>query len=795
MQPGTGDSLEWMVEAAEGAAPDPAEALDLVDFIEALGRLRVWAGAPSYRALAKAVGPTLKPPQALAHTTIGDLFQTRRRRLDIDLVTATVRALGLTEPVVARWRAACVRVQAQARTGEPAEAARQLPADLATFTGREEQLRALVDAVDAAPHQGRTVVISAIEGMGGVGKTVLAVHVAHRLVASGRFADTQLYVNLRGFDPERAPADPGEVLGTFLRQLGVPGKQVPHGVDERAAMFRNRMSGREALVLLDDAADEKQVRDLIPASPGCLVLVTSRRSLAGLDGATLLPLEVFSRDEATALLERIVGARRVAAEREAATRIVELCGYLPLAVSLAAGRLRSRPAWTLAYMADRLRGHVADATALGGRTLRDVFDLSYRGLPEPAQRVFRLLGRHPGVEYTAPAVAAMADITSHEADTLLELLQDEYLLQQKTPGRYELHDLLRGFAAQASGPEHREEGDAGVSRLGWWFLHSAYNAARAVDTPDLPAPTRPSEHSPMTFASYDEALEWFDREWHNLTAVQHAARDQGLHEVVWQLAVAQKFAAALRYRFADSVAAHEQAVQAARALGDRAVEARVTGGLGLALRFLGRLDDAERHYRAALAILRELGDWVRMGPVLLNLGEVHCDRKDYEPAIATYTEALEVFERSGAIGGRGTAYRLLGCIHQDTGDLDRAEHFFLLSMQDNRTVTEAARADGTKVGDRRGRVSLLGHLAAVHLARGEVDRAVRGYRDTVDLARSIGDKYLLADASHGWGEALLAAGLHPQARAAWTQSLTLFTDIGHPRAASVRRHLDEVEGL
>jgi tetratricopeptide (TPR) repeat protein len=784
-----------MVEAAEGAAPDPSEALDLGDFIEALGRLRLWAGAPSYRALAKAVGPTLKPPQVLAHTTIGDLFQTRRRRLDIDLVTATVRALGLGEPAAARWRAACVRVQAQLRSGEVADAARQLPADLATFTGREEQLRALADAVDAAPHQGRTVVISAIEGMGGVGKTALAVHLAHRLVAAGRFAETQLYVNLRGFDHEREPADPAEVLGTFLRQLGVPAKQVPHGVDERAAMFRNRMAGRQALVLLDDAADEKQVRDLIPAGPGCLVLITSRRSLAAVDGATLFPLEVFSRAEATALLERIVGAERVAAEAAAAARIVELCGCLPLAVALAAGRLRSRPAWTLAYMADRLRGDVADATALGSRTLRDVFDLSYRGLPPQAQRVFRLLGRHPGVEYTAPAVAALADITAHEADTLLELLQDEYLLQQKTLGRYELHDLLRGFAAQAaSAAEHTDEGDAAVGRLGWWFLHSAYNAAKAVDTPDLPAPNRPSEHPPMAFASYDEALAWFGQEWHNLIAVQHAARDLELHEVVWQLAVAQKFAAALHYHFADSVAAHEHAVDAARALGDRAVEARVTGGLGLALRFLGRLDDAERRYREAHAILGELGDWVRMGPVLLNLGEVSCDRKDYEQAIAAYTLALEVFERSGAIGGRGTAYRLLGCIHQDTGDLDQAEHYFMLSMQDNRTVTEAARADGTKVGDRRGRASLLAHLAAVHLARGEVDRAVRGYGEAVDLARSLGDKYLLADASDGWGQALQAAGRHLQAQAAWTEALTLFTDIGHDRAASIRRRLQEVQG-
>jgi tetratricopeptide (TPR) repeat protein len=772
--------------------PDPDKAGDLTELVGLLGELRAWAGMPSYRVLAKRVGPLLRPARTVSPSTLVDAFKPGRRRLDLDLVVAVVRALGVDEPGVARWRAACVRVHAAAKTGGPAGVFRQLPADLATFTGRERELRTLMDAVDTSSGPVSTVVISAIEGMGGVGKTALAVHVANRLVTSGRFAETQLYVNLRGFDPEHAPVDPADALGAFLRQLGVPAQQVPDGADDRAVMYRDRMAGRDALVLLDDAVDEQQIRDLIPASPTCLVLVTSRRSLAALDGATLVPLDVFSHDEATALLVQIVGAERVAAEPEAAAEIVQLCGYLPLAVALAAGRLRSRPAWSLAHLAERLRGHVVEASRLGSRSLRGVFEVSYRGLPEEAQRVLRLLGRHPGVEYTVPAVAAMADLATPETETLLELLQDEYLLQQRTPGRYELHDLLRSFAALASGPEHRDDGEAAVERLGWWFLHSAYNAAKAIDTPDLPVPTRPCKHEPMTFTSYDAAREWFDREWDNLFAVQHAARNLGLHEVVWQLGVAQKFAAALRYRFADSVTAHELAVDAARALGDRAVEARVTGGLGLAHRELGHLDDAERYYRQALTILRELGDWVRMGPALLNLAGVHRDRKDYEQAVATYLESLEIFERSGAIGGRGTAYMCLGHLHQEQGNLDQAEQYFLLSMEDNRTVTAAARADSTKVGNRRGRVILLGCLAAVHLARGEAQRAVHGYRDTIELARVVDDKYLLADALHGSGEALLAAGETEQARETWIEALALFEDIGHELAAAVRQRLHSI---
>lgn len=772
------------------AVPDPDEAYDLADFIDALGRLRSWAGAPSYRELARSVGRLLPVPQPVAASTVVDVFRPKRRRLDFDLVVAIVRALGLPDDEADRWRRACVRVHGEAGAGGPDAVLRHLPADLATFTGRAREVNALIAAVPDTPGGAPTVVISAIEGMGGVGKTTLAVHVARRLVAAGRYAGIQLYANLRGFDPDHPPADPAELLGGFLRRLGVPPKQVPDGLDERAAMYRDRMSDRDALVLLDNAADEKQVRALIPASPRCLVLVTSRRSLTALDGAALFPLDVFSRDEGTALLARITGAGRVTAEPAAAGEVVELCGYLPLAVALAAGRLRSRPAWSLADLADALRGQAPDAIGSGSRTLRPVFDLSYRGLPGPAQRVLRLLGRHPGVDYTVPAVAAMADLPEPDAEALLELLQDEHLLQQKTYGRYELHDLLRSYAAEAAAREPGADGDAAVERLGRWFLHSAYNAAKAVDTPDLPFPTRPSEHGPATFDSYDEALAWFDREWHNLTAVQLAARDLGLHDTVWQLAVARKFVAALRNHLPDSAAGHELAVEAARALGDRAVEARVTGGLGLAYRMLGRLEDAERCYGAASAILRELGDWVRMGPLLLNIAGVHQFREDYPKALAVYEESLEVFEKSGAIGGRATARLSLGTVHQTLGDLDEAERYFLLALEDNRTVAAAVQADSTKVGNRRGLAILLGHLATVHAARGEAARAVGGYREQIELLRFLGDKQLLAEAVRSLGEAQLAAGDGTAAREAWTEALALFEDLGDgEQAAAVRERL------
>ncbi|MFF3069499.1 NB-ARC domain-containing protein [Kitasatospora sp. NPDC057936] len=330
-------------------APDPAGAADLAEFIRALERLRLWAGGPSLRTLAKRVGPLLRPPQPVSHSTVADVFKPDRRRLDQDLVLAVVRALGAGEADAARWRAACTRVHSDARAGGPVGVLRQLPADLATFTGRECELASLVR------HFGRAAaVVSTIEGPAGIGKTQLALHAAHRLVRDGRCADVQLYVNLRGSDPEHPPADPAAVLGMFLRQLEVPAKHVPTGPAERAALFRERMHGKRAVVVLDDAATTAQVRELLPASPTCLVLITGQHTMTGLEGAEPHRLGAFTEEEALLLLTRVVGAGRVAAEPEAAGRILRACGYTPGAVSAVASRLRSRPAWHLADLERRL---------------------------------------------------------------------------------------------------------------------------------------------------------------------------------------------------------------------------------------------------------------------------------------------------------------------------------------------------------------------------------------------------------------------------------------------------------
>ncbi|WP_433170362.1 NB-ARC domain-containing protein [Actinoallomurus sp. CA-150999] len=534
-------------------APDPGKAEDLAEFIALLGELRVRAGMPSYRTLAKRVGSLMRPARETSLTTVVDAFKADRRRLDLDLVVAIVRALGVDEAGVARWREACVKVHALAKTGGPVGVFGQLPAELATFTGRVHELTRLIETATHrhGSESARTVVISAIEGMAGVGKTQLAVRTAHELVRAGHFTNVQLHVNLRGFDPDVPPADPAAVLEAFLRQLGVPAQHIPVSREERAAMYRDRLRERDALILLDNAADEDQVHDLIPAGPTCLVLITSRRSLAGLDGVTPHLIGTFTDTESLDLLTRIAGRHRVTAEPEAATRIVEYCDRLPLALALTAARLRSRPARSLAEHADRMQAGRLEAIRAGGRAIRPVFDLSYRDLAEPVQRVFRLLGHHPGPDFTPALVAALADIPAHQAEAALEQLHDENLIRQNTPGRYELHDLLRAYATELADADPEPDPTAPVDRLATWAVTTGHAVAHAIGTPPLSGVPPGGAARPMRFASYDKGLTWFDNERQNLAAIQDSAARAGLHHRVWQLASVQKEFGIVRHQFED----------------------------------------------------------------------------------------------------------------------------------------------------------------------------------------------------------------------------------------------------
>jgi len=748
------------VGASGDTAPSPDQAVDLAEFISLLGELRAWAGQPSYRSLAKRVGPLLRPAQVVSPSTLVDAFKPGRRRLDLDLVVAIVRALGLDEAAVARWRAACIAVHASAKTGGPVGVFRQLPADLATFTGRTRELAQLMDAV--AEGGSRTVVISAIEGMAGVGKTRLAVHAAHELARAGRYADVQLYVDLRGFDAEQPPADPSAVLDGFLRQLGVAAQRIPDGLDQRAAMFRDHMEGKNALILLDNAADDRQVRDLIPASPTCLVLITSRRTLAAVEGASFHPLDVFDPPDALGLLARIAGADRVAAEPSSAEQIVEACGHLPLAVSLAASRLRSRPTWRLADFAERIGGAGLVSANIGRRSVRAVFDLSVAELPGPLRRLFLAVGLFPGGDFTAQAAAALADVGVGAARQMLEQLQDEHLLQQNTPGRYALHDLLRTYARELAAEESAGRTDLGaLTRL---FDHYRYTAAVAMDLVEPATRERrpritPPDTEAQEFADRAEALGWLRTERPNLLAVAAHAASCGLAAHVSQLSH-------ITWRFLhnhghhrDALELHTLAVTVTRASGDRKGLANALRFSGLAYERLGLLREALAASEQALALCEDLSD---RAAILESLGNVNVLMCRYERATGYFDQALALWQSLGRMLGVGNNLGNLGVASFHLGRYGTAHDHLLRALavhQDHGNPTAQAQAliwlgiVGERTGDHGG--------AAEHLNR------------ALELTRAHGLPSYESDALEVRGQVRLAQGDSEQALADLSRSLEI----------------------
>ncbi|MHB6904084.1 tetratricopeptide repeat protein [Streptomyces sp. DB-54] len=714
-----------------------------------------------------------------------DAFKTGRSRLDLDLVVGIVRALGADEPAVGLWRTACIKVHGLARTGGPAGVFSQLPTDLATFTGRREELARLIAA--ATQHHDRsganTVVISAVEGMAGVGKTQLAIHAAHKLVRAGHFTDVQLHVNLRGFDPELPPADPSAVLEAFLRQLGVAAQQIPESRDERAAMYRDRMRDRRALVLLDNAATEDQVRDLIPAGPTCLVLITSRRSLAGLDGATPHLIDTFTETEALDLLTRIAGHDRVAAEPEAAARAIEYCDHLPLALALTAARLRSRPAWSLAELADRMQAGRLEAISAGGRAIRPVFDASYQALPDRAQQVFRLIGLHPGPDFSPAAAAALAGITASEAAEVLELLLDEHLLQQKRSGRFELHDLLRAYAnEQTNTIDPDQERHAAVHRMLDHYVHTAHDAAllveRGRDPLNLPPP-QPGvslEH----FADHERALAWFTTEHAVLlNAAGHAAAT-GFHAHTWQLAHALTTYLDRRGNWHDLAAVGNTAIDAADRLADPIGKAIARNIVARAHRRHGNYEDAQHHLRHALDLFRRIGNLGGQADTYIELARVKAWQSP--PAIAEALtlarQAHALYQSRGHRLGQAQTLTAIGWSHARLGDYAQA----LACCRQALPVLE-------EFDDRERQAHAWDSIAYAHSYLGQHSQAAACYKRALDLCRDLGDRPLEADILNRFGDAHHAAHHPDAAHDAWQHALDILTELDHPYAAQIRGKL------
>ena len=743
----------------------------MAEFVALLERLRVWSGNPSLRVLAKKVGPLLRPPRPMSHTTLADAFKPGRRRLDLAMVVAIVRALGLENAEVACWRDNCVRVHAEQKTGGQIGAFRQLPADLATFTGRQDDLKQILDAATTAVADGRSaaVVVTAIDGMAGIGKTTLAVHAGHLL--SERFPDGQLFVDLHGFTQGLQPRTAADVLADLLRTLRVPPQQIPRDVDARAALYRDRLSGKQILVVLDNAIDEDQVRPLLPGHPGCLVLVTSRRRLKGLDEARIVSLDVLPLPDALVLLRTIAGPGRVSPDDPMLEEIALLCGNLPLALRIAGALLRHRPSWTLAHLGAKLRdAHSALAVFHDGdRDLTALFNLSYAALPEDQKLLFRRLGLHPGPDIDSYATAALLDTAPPQAEAGLQYLVDHNLLAETSPGRYRMHDLTRTHARTlaATSDDSTEHREMALDRLLRYYAHTALRASLPIGRLPRPEPAGPAPAHAPGLTAPETARAWLRAEYPNLDAAHAHAHAYHLDHHAIALAAGMAEILLTDAPLTRAVQVHEAAETAAR-LDHPAGHANALADLGRVKFLSGEFSEAAAAQGQALDICRQIGNRLGEANALNNLGRLRYRTGDLPEAAAAQAQALEIYHQIGNRLGEANAMTDLGQVRVLTGDLPGAADAHAQALEIYR-----------QIGNRHGEATALAGLGQVRVLTGDLPGAADAQAQTLEIYRQIGNRLGEATALADLGEVRKASGDYPEAADALTRALETYRQIGN----------------
>jgi DNA-binding SARP family transcriptional activator len=658
---------------------------------------------------------------------------------------------------------------------------RQLPAAVVGFTGRAAELAALNGMLDRAEAPG-TVVISAIGGTAGVGKTALALHWAHQV--ADNFPDGQLHVDLRGYDPG-TPTTPEAAVRGFLDALGVPPERVPTDPQAQAGLYRSLLAGRRMLIVLDNAVDERQVRPLLPASPSSLVLVTSRSQLEGLaaaDGARLISLDVLSHAEAVQLLASRLGAGRAAAEPTAVDRIASLCACLPLALAVAAARAVARPRFPLAALADELADSAGRLDALDGgdpvTSMRAVFSWSTRQLSSEAARMFRLLCLHPGPDISVAAGASLAGCPIRQARRLLGELARAHLVAERVPGRYAFHDLLRAYAAeQGDASDSQDDRDAAIGRVLDYYLHTAARANLLLDPardPVVLAPLRPGAAAGQP-ADYPQAMEWFEAEHQVLLATVTLADNSGFDGHSWRLTWAMADFLHIRGYWQDWAATQRTALAAASRLGDTAAQALSGRLLADACRDLGDYAEAGRRYAFSLALCQRLGDRLGEAKVQHGLGLLAGLEERYADALKHSEQALRLFQAIGDKASQARALNNVGWYHGVLGHYEQA-----------RALCRRSLTLYTETGDRRFEGSAWDSLGYAEHRLGNLAEAAVCYQRALSIARDTSDRHAEADILSHLGDIRDAAGDVALARQAWQQALATYDYLQHPDADQVR---------
>jgi tetratricopeptide (TPR) repeat protein len=650
----------------------------------------------------------------------------------------------------------------------------QLPATTASFVGRQDELRRLGEAL-SEPGALRVVTI---EGPPGVGKTALALRLANDI--TGRFPDGHLYIDLNGFAGNGVPVSPEQSLEILLGALGVPADDIPARLDRKAALFRSVLANRRVLVVLDNAANSKQVEHLLPGGPGCAVIVTSRNRLSGFAvraNSVRVPLGPLSIEESSRLISAVIGSERASGEAEALAELSRRCAYLPLALRIAAERVNNHPERPVSVLAQELAAESLDMLSTDDTiAVRTVFSWSYRSLDIVIARMFRLVSLHPGPHFSVAAAAALAGVAVGEAHALLKALTGMHLLDQVGRDRYQQHDLLRFY-----GLERAQEEDSGadrhaaIRRLTDWYLHTAVNANETL------APFRvhvlqlepmAAGITPMTFDDPVKALRWCDAELSNFVPVSRLAAD---NETVWRLAVALFDYLLLRKPWAVWIATHEIALDAAD---DRHAKGWVETNLAVACRWLRDYDRCEQLYADAMTIRQDIGDQHGQAWILEGLAAMAIDRGQMNRARSCAQQALELFSQLGDVEGQAAALVALSDVHRESDQFTEA----LTAAQEALRMCE-------EIDDFYGQGRKLVTVADVHVALGEPEKALEYVDRSLVVRRQAVDRWGEADSLTRRGDILSKLGDQDSAVASWDAALALYAELEDPHAEDIRMRL------
>jgi DNA-binding SARP family transcriptional activator len=672
------------------------------------------------------------------------------------------------------------------RAGRGPGLPRQLPAGVAGFAGRSGPLKVLSEQADEAVADPGIVVISAVGGMAGVGKTALAVHWAHQ--EAGKFPGGQLYADLRGFDPSGVPACPVEVIRGFLDALGVPAERIPPSVEAQAGLYRTLLAGRRVLIVLDNARDAAQVRPLLPGSPGCMVVVTSRTpltALAAAHGARLIRLDVLTDAEAAELLTARLGTARVAAEQETAAELVALCGRLPLALAITAARAAARPGLPLAVVAAELRDvrQRLDALDAGdaASNLRAVFSWSCQALSDEAIGLFRLLSIHPGPDISLPAAESLAGPLVGPVGPAMAEMAALHLVTEHRPGRYALHNLVRAYAAEqarASIPVSQRR--AVIHRALDHYVHCARDADAKLSPHHHPItfPLPGDRMAPERFDSRQQALDWFDAEYQVLLSVTALAVSTGFDTHAWQLP-----ATFVRYLdrhgyWHDWAAVQRTALAAAQRIGDKNAQAGVFRNTGLLCLRLGSYEEARGHYTQSLDLYRDLGDQVGQARAHGDLSMAFAIQDHYREALTHSERAVDLSRSAGHPHVHAVMLNKVGWHAAHLGDYQRA----LGCCQQALDLLR-------ELGNRYSEAFVWDSLGYIHQHLRDHGQSIDCFRRAVSLFREIGNRFELAATLSNLGDACRDAGQPAAARDAWQQALAILDDLHHPDVVGIRAKL------